>query len=78
MRDTARGAKTNSQVTFSHRHLHTDVQVSHDQLELIFNSSVLTQDVAWWTCRKRWMIETDGEREGNPCQQYDMMMMIRV
>ena len=24
---------------------------------------VQTQDVAWKTCRKRWMIETDGERE---------------
>ena len=32
-------------------------------LELILNSSVRTQDVVRRTCQKRWMIETNGERE---------------
>ena len=34
-----------------------------DQRELIYNSSVRTQNVAWKTSQKRLMIETDGERE---------------
>ena len=46
---------------------------------LIYSSSVWIQDVVWKTCRERWMIGTDGERErerGNPCQQRDLMMII--
>ena len=34
-----------------------------DQLELIYNNSVWAQDRTWKTYLKRWMIETDGERE---------------
>ena len=41
--------------------------------EIIYNNSQWTQDVAWKTFRKRWMIEMDGEREENPCEQHDMM-----
>ena len=33
--------------------------------------SVQTQDVALNTCRMRWIIETDGEREGNPFEHDD-------
>ena len=54
--DPAGGARSNSCVTFSGGPLHTDVQVSDDQLELINNSSVRKQDVAGKTCMKRWMI----------------------
>ena len=39
--------------------LHTDLQELDDQLELIYNCTVRTQE----TCLKRWMIETKGERE---------------
>ena len=39
-----------------------NAQVLDDQQEPIYRSSVLTQDVAWKTCRTRWMIETYGER----------------
>ena len=40
------------------REFHKNVQVS----ELIYNSSVRTQDVVWRTCREWWIIETNGER----------------
>ena len=33
--------------------LHTDEQALGDQLEPIYNSSVLIQDIAWKTCRER-------------------------
>ncbi len=39
-----------------------DEQRKEDQLELIYNSSVPIQDVAWKTSRERWTIETGGER----------------
>ena len=39
-----------------------DEQRLDDQLELIYNSSVRTHDVAWRTCRERWTIETGGEK----------------
>ena len=39
------------------------MQVLDNQLELIYNSYVWTEDVVKKTCRKRWMIETNGERE---------------
>ena len=38
-------------------------QVLDDQQELIYNSSVWTQDVVWKNCWKRWTIETNGGRE---------------
>ena len=60
---TAGGARKNSKATFSNGPLHTDAQVKDNQLELIYNSSVRTQDVAWKTCQKRWIIDTDGKRE---------------
>ena len=41
---------------------HIDEQKLDNQLESIYNNSVLIQDVAWKTCRKRWTIETSGER----------------
>ena len=41
---------------------HPDKQVLGDQLELIYISSVQTQDVAWKTYQKWRMIETNGER----------------
>ena len=41
--------------------LHTDEQGLNDQLEPIYNSSVLIQDVAWKTCRERKTIETSGK-----------------
>ena len=63
MRDTSGEVKTNSYTTFSCEPLHTNVQVFDDQLELIYNSSVRTLGVVWNTYRKRWMIETNGERE---------------
>ena len=43
--------------------LHTDVQVLGDQQKIIDNSSVRTQDAVYKTCRKWWMIGTNGERE---------------
>ena len=42
--------------------LHTDEQGLDDQLEPIYNSSVLIQDVARKTCRERWTVETRSER----------------
>ena len=40
-----------------------DMQVLDDQLELIYNSSVWTQDIVQKTCWKCWMMETNGEKE---------------
>ena len=45
MRKTARDIRTNSETTFSNRPLDTDMQVLDDQLELIYNSPVRTQEV---------------------------------
>ena len=39
-----------------------DVQGYGDQLEPIYNRSVLIQDVAWKTCREQWTVGTSGER----------------
>ena len=39
-----------------------DEQKQDDQIEPIYNSSVLIQDVALKTSRGRWTIETGGER----------------
>ncbi len=50
-------------MTYSNGPLHSDVQVKDDQLELIYNSSIRTLDVAWKTCRKPSMIEMYVERE---------------
>ena len=43
MQDTAEEIRTNS-LAFNYGPLHTDIQVFDDQLELIYNSSVWTQD----------------------------------
>ena len=40
-----------------------NVPVLADQQEVIYISSVRTQDVIWKTCRERRMIGTDGEKE---------------
>ena len=63
MCDTAGEVNTNSKVTFSYGPLHTDEQVLDDQIELIYNNSVRTQDVVEKTCWEKWMIETNDERE---------------
>ena len=49
-------------MTYSCGFLHLDEQRQDDQLEPIYNSSVLILDVALNTCRKRWTIEKDGEK----------------
>ena len=43
--------------------VHTDEQVLDDQLELIYNRSMQTQDVVKRTCQVWWKIETNGETE---------------
>ena len=57
MRDTAGEVRT-----YSCGPLHTNEQRQNDQLEPIYNSSVLIQDIALKTSRKQWTIETGGER----------------
>ena len=42
---------------------HMDVPVLADQQELIYVSSVQTQDVIWKTYQERWMIETNSKWE---------------
>ena len=44
IRDTAEEVRTSLKEIISYGPLHTDVQVLGDQLELIYNSSVQTQD----------------------------------
>ena len=45
-------------------------------VEPIYNSSVRTQNVALKTCRKRWMIKTNGVRETRKLCDIMMIMMI--
>ena len=45
MRDTTGEVERNSKATISYGLLHTDVQVLDDQHELIYNSSIRTQDI---------------------------------
>ena len=40
----------------------TDELMLDDQVETIYNRSVLIEDVPWKTCWGRWMVETSGER----------------
>ena len=46
----------------THHQLHMDEQRQDDQLEPIYSSSVPIRDVARKTSRKRWTIETGGEK----------------
>ena len=62
MRDTAGEVGTNSLVTFSCVSLHMDEQRQDDQLEPIYKSSLLIQDVALKTYRERWTIEKGSGR----------------
>ena len=50
-------------MTFFDGPLHMDVPVLVDQQELIYISSVRTQDVIWKTYRERWIIGIERERE---------------
>ena len=56
-----------------------DVPALANQQELIYISSVQTQDIIWKTCRERWMRGTDWEREresqGNACCQRELIIM---
>ena len=40
-----------------------DEQMQHNQLEPIYNRSVLIQDIALKTSREQWTMETGGVRE---------------
>ena len=61
MRDTAEEVGTNSLVTFFYGPLSMGVPMLADQEELIYISSVRTQDVVWKTYPERLMVGTDGE-----------------
>ena len=80
MQDTAVEAMMNSEVMFFYGLLHMDVPMLADRQELIYISSVRTQDVVWNTCRVRWTTGTDEERAsyGNPCCLHDWMMMMMM
>ena len=62
MHDTAGEMGTNSFATYSRGPLHMDVQRQDDQLEPMYKSFVPIQYVALKTSRKRWTMETAGER----------------
>ena len=55
-----------------------DEQRQYDELEPIYNSSVLIQDIDFKTYRERWTIGTGGEKEsqGDPRLERDMMMSV--
>ena len=63
MQDTAGEVRTNSAPTFSYGLFHTEEQVLDDQLDLIYNSCVQTQEVVKKTYRKRWTMEMNDKRE---------------
>ena len=62
MQDTAGEVRTNSSAIYSRGPLHMDEQSQNDQIEPIYNSSVLIQDVALKTYREGWTIETVAGR----------------
>ena len=53
----------------SYERVHTIEQVLGDQLQPIYNKSVLIQDVGWKSYWKRWTIETNGDRESGKSVQ---------
>ena len=56
-----------------------DEQRQDDQLEHMYDSSVLIEDVALKTYRERWTIETGDERgSGRSCWRRDIMMMMMI
>ena len=60
MWDTAGEVRTNTEVIYSCGPLHMDKQRQDNQLEPIYNSSVLIQYIAWKTSREWWTIEMGG------------------
>ena len=62
IRYTAGEVRTSSWATYFCEPLHMSEQRQDDQLEPIYNSSVLIQDVAWKSSRERWTTETGDER----------------
>ena len=71
MRGISGEVRTNSKATFSDRFHHPDVQVLADQQELIYDSSVQTQnevEKTWMDVRDEWWgREREREREsGKP------------
>ena len=62
MQDAAGEVRTSSEVIYYSGTLHMDEQRQDDQLEPIYNSSVLIQDIALKTSQEQWMIEIAGER----------------
>ena len=76
MQHTTWEAKKKSKVTFFYGPLHMNVPVLADQQKPIYVNFVRTLGVVWKTCWERWMIGTDGESQGNPCCQRDLMMMM--
>ena len=62
MPDTAREAKTRSEVMCSCGPPHMANQKQDDQLEHSYSSYVMIRDVTLKTCRRRWMIGRRGER----------------
>ena len=76
MRETTGEVRTKPWATLSQGPFHTDVQVLDDKLELIYNSSVRTLDLALKIGQNWWIIETNGERESGKSMHEMMMMMI--
>ena len=62
MQDTAGEVVTNSSPVYACGPVHMDEQRQDDQPEIIYNNSVLIQDIALKTSLGRWTTETDGER----------------
>ena len=62
IQDTAGEVRTSSWAMYSRGLLHTNEKGLGDQLESIYNSSILIQDVAWKTCREWWTIGISGGR----------------
>ena len=50
-----------------------DAQRLDDQKELIYNSSVWTQEVVYETCQKLWKIKTNGKRESGEIRASSVM-----
>ena len=61
MQDTPGEVRTNSKAIYSSGPLHMDEQRLDEQLEPIYHSFVLIQDLARKNCRERWTLETGDE-----------------
>ena len=70
--------KKQGQAMYTCGSFNTDGQMTSDQLEPIYNSSVQTQDVSWKSCRGWWTIGTSGGRGSRKSKLADHLDNVEI